>query len=49
MSALQSLLTKVKSPEAIALAKKMGWLGAGVIAGGTGKELVGLARDELSG
>ncbi len=49
MSALHSLLSKLKTPEAISVAKKMGWLGAGVVAGGTGKELVGLARDELSG
>lgn len=49
MKALAKVLEYGGSPAGKELLKKLGWLGAGVAAGGTGKEVVGLVRDEVSG
>lgn len=49
MKALAKVLEYGGSPAGKDLLKKMGWLGAGVAAGGTGKEVIGLVRDEVSG
>lgn len=49
MQALKKALEYGGTPGGKALLQKLGWLGAGVAAGGTGKEVIGLVRDEVSG